>query len=152
MNQTAEHWSHDIKSAVAASIDGFALNIGANDFYTLGALRDAYEAADKIGDFSLFLSFDFGAHGGWNIDTISNLTNEFKDEPAQFKVDGKPLVSTFEGVGFTDGWKQVRTKVPGDIYFVPDWSSMGPHGVEKVLDQIEGHCWFSPRSSIPTVC
>jgi len=59
LNQTADQWTRDISSASAASIDGFALNIGAADQFTRNQLALAYEAANKFDNFSLFLSFDF---------------------------------------------------------------------------------------------
>jgi glucan endo-1,3-alpha-glucosidase len=71
---------------------------------------------------------------------VANLTNAFKDSPSQFKVDGKPFVSTFEGGSFEDGWTQVRPKVPGGIYLVPDWSSLGPAGIAKAGDKVDGAC------------
>ncbi|KAK0724267.1 glycoside hydrolase [Lasiosphaeris hirsuta] len=142
INQTAENWLSDISTASASAIDGFALNIGAGDHFTLDALRGAYDAASKFDNFTLFLSFDFNAAGTWNVDSISNLTNTFKDEPAQFKVDGKPLVSTFEGVPFADDWKDVRKKVKGDIFLVPDWTSLGPGGISKKMDNVDGHFSF----------
>lgn len=141
-NQKAEHWEDDIENASASAIDGFALNIGAGDNHTLEALHGAYDSAKKIGNFSLFLSFDFGATGNWTVDSVASLINDFKDEPAQFKVDGKPLVSTFEGVQFADKWDAVRRKVPGNIYFVPDWSSLGYEGIQKVTKDIDGHFSF----------
>jgi glucan endo-1,3-alpha-glucosidase len=141
-NQKAEHWQYDIGNATTSAIDGFALNIGAGDNHTLEALHGAYDSAAKIGNFSLFLSFDFGATGNWTVDSVASLINDFRDEPVQFKVDGKPLVSTFEGVGFADKWKDVRRKVPGDIYFVPDWSSLGYEGIQNVTNEIDGHFSF----------
>lgn len=141
-NQKAEHWENDIENASASAIDGFALNIGAGDNHTLEALHGAYDSAKKIGNFSLFLSFDFGATGNWTVDSVASLINDFKDEPAQFKVDGKPLVSTFEGVEFADKWDAVRRKVPGNIYFVPDWSSLGYEGIQNVTKDIDGHFSF----------
>ena len=91
----------------------------------------------------MFLSFDFAGSGferSWDIDYIANLTNTFKDEPAQFKIDGKPLVSTFEGVDFRESWREVRKKVEGGIVFVPDWSSVGPEGVRERVDDVDGAC------------
>jgi glucan endo-1,3-alpha-glucosidase len=148
-NQTIEQWRHDIASASAAAIDGFALNIGAKDAYTLTALQHAYEAAaDSSKDFSLFLSFDFSAQDGWNVDNIANYTNAFKGEKAQFKVDGKPLVSTFEGPNFAESWKEVRKKVDGDIYLMPDWASLAPEGVGKKRDLIDGACVLPLESDV----
>ncbi|KAM7213376.1 glycoside hydrolase [Rhypophila decipiens] len=143
-NQTTEQWTKDIAAAHAASIDGFALNIGASDHHTLEALQQAYKVAAKFDDFTLFISYDFAAPGDWTVDTIVNLTETFKDEPAQFKVDGKPLVSTFEGGEFIDGWKEVRKRVDGDIYFVPDWSGLGPQKIkEQAYDLIDGAFSFN---------
>lgn len=139
-NQSLTQWAHDIALAASASIDGFALNIGARDIHTSTALRNAYDAAAAAGNFSLFLSFDFSAADGWTVESIANLTQRFIDEPAQYKVDGKPVVSTFEGVGFAREWRRVREKVPGGVYFLPDWSSLGPEGVGKKLDLIDGAC------------
>ncbi|KAK3346008.1 glycosyl hydrolase family 71-domain-containing protein [Lasiosphaeria hispida] len=138
INQTAEHWFDDISSAGASATDGFALNIGAGDDFTLDALRRAYDAASKLDNFTLFLSFDFNAAGNWTVDSISNLTNTFKGEPAQFKVDGKPMVSTFEGVPFAKNWTDVRKKVKGGIFFVPDWTSLRPGGIGKKVDYVDG--------------
>jgi glucan endo-1,3-alpha-glucosidase len=145
LNQTVSQWQHDITSAKNASIDGFALNIGPGDHFTLDELRDAYNVAAEVGNFSLFLSFDFAAAGGtvgkaWNASSVAGLIGEFKGEDAQYLVDGKPLVSTFEGTDFLDGWDAVRREVDGGIYFMPDWSSMGPEGIGRVKDRIDGHC------------
>ena len=141
-NQTSTTWRNDIVDTKEASIDGFALNIGPKDGFTGTQLRQAYDAANDLGEFSLFLSFDFSTDG-WTTSSVANLTNLFKDEPSQFKVDGKPLVSTFEGSAFADSWKDVRANVSGDIYFVPDWTSLTADGVEKLVDDIDGHCEFS---------
>ncbi|KAK1752885.1 glycoside hydrolase [Echria macrotheca] len=143
LNQTIEQWYDDISLASASLIDGFALNIGAGDSFTIDSVRNAYNAAGQFGDFSLFLSFDFHAVGGeWNAASVSDMIRTFKDEPAQFKVDGKPLVSTFEGVPFLDEWRHVRDQVDGGVYLVPDWSSLGPQGVRDVVGAIDGHFSF----------
>ncbi|KAK4443043.1 glycoside hydrolase [Podospora aff. communis PSN243] len=161
LNQTVSQWQHDIISAKNASIDGFALNIGPGDHFTLDELHDAYSVAAEVGNFSLFLSFDFAAAGGpaghaWNVSSVAGLIGEFKGEDAQYLVDGKPLVSTFEGTAFVDDWDAVRKEVDGGIYFVPDWSSMGPEGVGRVRDRIDGHfsfdAWPKPgQQSMTTV-
>ena len=53
--------------------------------------------------------------------------------------EGKPLVSTFEGPGWADNWARVRDQT-GGICLIPDWSSLGPHGVGQRLDCIDGAC------------
>ncbi|KAK0713523.1 glycoside hydrolase [Lasiosphaeria miniovina] len=134
----AHYMPVDIQVAQDAAIDGFALNIGANDSFSTTALRNAYGAAAELGNFSVFLSFDFAAAGNWTVDNIANLTSTFKDEPAQFKVDSKPLVGTFEGASFANDWKWVRSKVDGGIFLVPDWSIQGPKDINRTVRDING--------------
>jgi glucan endo-1,3-alpha-glucosidase len=72
--------------------------------------------------------------------SVVGYLNKYKDSPAHFKVDEKPLVSTFEGVENIPDWAHggpIRNLV-GDIHFVPDWSSLGPDGIKQHLDKIEG--------------
>ncbi|KAM7196353.1 glycoside hydrolase family 71 protein [Rhypophila sp. PSN 637] len=108
------------------------------------ALRVPSYLSTRHDDFTLFISYDFAAPGEWTVETIVNLTETFKDEPAQFKVDGKPLMSTFEGGEFIDGWKEVRKRVDGDIYFIPDWSGLGPQKIkEQAYDLIDGAFSFN---------
>jgi len=72
--------------------------------------------------------------------SVVGYLNQYKDSPAHFRVDNKPMVSTFEGVNNIWDWAHggpVRNLV-GDIHFVPDWSSLGPEGIKQHLDKIEG--------------
>ncbi|KAH9885291.1 glycosyl hydrolase family 71-domain-containing protein [Xylariomycetidae sp. FL2044] len=140
--QTATQWQTDIAEAQASGIDGFALNVGAADTWNAEQLQYAYDAASAQDGFSLFLSFDQAA-STWTVDGIVALVNQYRDAAAQFKVaDGRPLVSTFEGPAWADNWATVRAQT-GDIYLVPDWSSLGASGVAGHLDQIDGACEFS---------
>lgn len=139
---TYEDWNQEILAAHAAGIDGFALNIGPNDHYTMPQLRQAYSAASSLlgGRFVMFLSFDMAA-GEWPVDQVVACINEFKDSPAQCRVNGLPFVSTFEGPQWAENWPAVR-QATGGIYFVPDWSSLGPHGVGEKLGLIDGACEY----------
>jgi glucan endo-1,3-alpha-glucosidase len=139
---TYDDWNQEILAAQAAGIDGFALNIGPNDHYTMPQLRQAYSAASSLfgGRFVLFLSFDMAA-GDWPVEQVVACINEFKDSPAQCRVNGLPFVSTFEGPQWAENWPAVR-EATGGIYFVPDWSSLGPHGVGEKLNLIDGACEF----------
>ncbi|KFA80048.1 hypothetical protein S40288_01860 [Stachybotrys chartarum IBT 40288] len=134
--QTPAQWSKEINDAQTVGIDGFALNIGPNDSWTLTQLHSAYSAAEAAG-FGLFISFDM-AVGDWAPQTVVDLVNAFAASSAQVRVDGLPLVSTFEGPAWADNWQGVRDAT-GGIYLVPDWSSLGPHGVQARLDVIDGH-------------
>ncbi|KAK3381989.1 glycoside hydrolase [Podospora didyma] len=134
--QTQAQWGHDVNTAKEAGIDGFALNIGPSDHYTDIQLQQAYTAAEKAGNFVLFLSFDMAA-GEWPVSRVVSLINHFKESSAQMTVHGTPFVSTFEGPGWAENWFSVRMQT-GGIFLVPDWSSLGPYGVGEKLDLIDG--------------
>lgn len=84
------------------------------------------------------------AAGSWSISQVADLINRYKESTAQFKVDEAPVVSTFEGPDWADNWPEVRSQT-GDIFFIPDWSSLGPHGVGQKLDLIDGACKSAAR-------
>ncbi|KAF4471359.1 glycoside hydrolase family 71 [Fusarium albosuccineum] len=134
--QTAEQWQKDISDAQSVGIDGFSLNIGPQDTWTLTQLHQAYAAAEAA-NFKLFLSFDMETRGSWDAGAVADLINTFKDSGAQVKEADKPLVSTFEGTAWADNWAGVKEST-GGIYLVPDWSSIGPDGVRGKLDIVDG--------------
>ncbi|PGH07312.1 aminopeptidase I [Blastomyces parvus] len=133
---THDEWESDITLAKEAHIDGFALNIGPQDSYTDDVLRKAYDAAAAVGDFTLFLSFDYLSGGPWPIDRVIQTINSYKDKPAQFKYKNKPLVSTFEGVNNIYDWESIKPAT--GCFFMPSWTSLGPHGHERVMNIIDG--------------
>lgn len=66
-----------------------------------------------------------------------------------FQVNGKPLVSTFEGTSSdqVNAWPSIRNSVPGGLYLVPDWTSLGPSGINTNL--IDGaFSWVSAFRSL----
>ncbi|KAI1388140.1 glycoside hydrolase family 71 protein [Hypoxylon trugodes] len=136
--QTQDQWQKDITDAKASGIDGFALNIGYGNSWNDEQLQLAYDTASSVG-FNLFLSFDMAdlSASPWTVDQVSSLINDHKDASSQYKVDGKPFVSTFEGPNFADNWASVRSAT-GGIFLVPDWSSLGAQGVGAKLSQIDG--------------
>jgi glucan endo-1,3-alpha-glucosidase len=117
-------------------IDGFALNAEPIDSYSEEQLALAYSAATDAGEFQMFISFDMACCGAWSVDKVVAWINTYKNHEAQFKVDGKPLVSTFEGPEFAD-WASVKAAT-GPLLLVPDWSSLGPSGIAEHLDKIDG--------------
>ena len=135
-NQDA--WANDINAAKAAGIDGFALNIGPKDAWTEQQLDNAYAVADKLG-FKMLISFDQLCCGMWEVEHVTRLINKYKGRQSQFKVGGKPFVSTFEGTNFIEQWAQVRSQT-GGIYLVPDWASLGPDGFKQHVGKVEGAC------------
>jgi len=136
--QARDEWQLDISEAKEAGIDGFALNIGSTDTQNHEQLELAYEVAAE-NDFLLFLSFDMAATH-WDAGPIGENITLYKDLPAQFKIDGRPVVSTFEGPSQADDWAGIRNAVDGGIYFIPDWASLGAEGVGSKLDLIDGAC------------
>lgn len=134
---TQEQLESDMTIAKYAFIDGFALNIAQQDQNTDAVLQKAYAAAKKVGDFSLFLSFDYLSGGPWPVDRVVETINRYASHPAQFHYDERrPLVSTFEGVGNIDDWVEIRNKT--DCFAMPDWTSLGPEGFAKVQDKVDG--------------
>ncbi|KAK7414282.1 hypothetical protein QQX98_006879 [Neonectria punicea] len=135
--QALSQWEKDIRDAKDASIDGFALNIGPVDSWTNTQLGLAYQAA-AAADFKLFLSFDMASEENiWGVQQVADLVNDFKGEAAQVVVDGKPMVSTFEGPKWSDNWSSVRDKT-GGVFLMPCWSSLGPAGLQDKLSGIDG--------------
>ncbi|KAI9373764.1 glycoside hydrolase [Aspergillus egyptiacus] len=133
---SSQDWERDITKAQKAHIDGFALNVAPQDDYTDRVLETAYSAAEKIGDFTLFLSFDYESGGPWPVDRVTALINAYKDRPAQYLYQGAPLVSTFEGAGSATDWTAVKSAT--GCVFMPCWTSLAPSGLHTVLDKIDG--------------
>ena len=124
---TYADWLDDIQKAKDAHIDGFALNIAPADSYTTNSLTNAYNAADQLGEFKLFLSFDYLSEGPWSSSAVVSTINAYKSHASQFLVDNNPFVSTFEGVDNAGDWASIKSQV--SIFFVPSWTSLGPQTV-----------------------
>lgn len=94
-----ETWNRDIGLASQAGIDAFVLNMGYGDGNIAPQVANAFQAAEQWrGKFDLFFAFDYlGGGAPWPAEAVIELLNQYKDSPAYFKVDEKPLVSTFEG-------------------------------------------------------
>ncbi|KAJ9112555.1 hypothetical protein QFC19_000572 [Naganishia cerealis] len=129
---TQSNWATDIQLAKAASIDGFALNIG-SDWWQSARVTDAYEAAEAAGGFTMFLSLDMTSLSCSSYTdgiSLANLVKAHASSSAQTKWNGKVLVSTFSGENcyfgqgsVNDGWNNAFIailKASGiDIFFVP---------------------------------
>nr|XP_019045434.1 hypothetical protein I302_05824 [Kwoniella bestiolae CBS 10118]OCF24364.1 hypothetical protein I302_05824 [Kwoniella bestiolae CBS 10118] len=127
---TLESWLEDIALAKSKGIDGFALNIGL-DSYSQPQLDLAYKAAEQSGDFVCFISFDFNWYTVDNVTGVSDMMKRYNDLPAQFKVDGKPFVSSFIGDGFD--WAAVSQGCGQEIYAVPFWAPTQENADNKGL-------------------
>lgn len=158
VGNTAAHdtstWSTDISLAAAAGIDAFVLNIATPDPNVPIQVANAFEAAEDLDSgFRLFFSFDYlGGGEPWvatGDNSVESYLNQYKNSSAYFQYQGVPFVSTFEGTGNVADWAPggaIRQAV-GDIYFVPDWTSLGPGGISSLLDNIEGFCRYSKEHS-----
>lgn len=123
---------------------------------TATQVSNAFTAANNLAgqlssDFKLFFSFDYlGGGTPWTSGDIVNVLNSYGKNGAHFQVDGKPMVSTFEGTRNEDinSWPGIRSSVSGtigDIYFVPDWDSKGPNGFD--INLVDGVCMS--KQSLP---
>ncbi|AEO54485.1 glycoside hydrolase family 71 protein [Thermothelomyces thermophilus ATCC 42464] len=120
---TLADWEEDMRLAQEAKIDGFALNIAAEDPSIEASLELAFEAAGERDGFSLFFSFDYLAQGPWPAERVTELVKKYGASESYFKPDGRrPFVSTFEGPSNADDWRNIKAAV--DVFFVPDWSSI----------------------------
>lgn len=134
--------------AQAAGIDAFALNVGATDQTTTTQVPKAYAAAAQIG-FKVFLSFDYAAQGPWSSQAVINTIRTYANSPAQFKVNGLPLVSTFEGTAKASDWATIRQSTP--LFLVPEWTSIAPDDFKSSDEQYaDGVCKSWIPISIPS--
>jgi hypothetical protein len=117
-----DDWRTEIGLAQGAGIDAFVLNITNEDSTNDIALPIAFTAAYDMG-FQLLFSFDYAGNGAWDKDVVINLINEYGSTDTYFKTNGKPFVSTFEGPGNADDWKDIKKET--GCFFMPDWSSVG---------------------------
>ncbi|KAK5683156.1 hypothetical protein LTS10_004687 [Elasticomyces elasticus] len=133
-------WTSDINLAAKYHIDGFVLNIATPyDGTTSTQLSLAFQAVHALPTsvpFKLLLSFDYlGGAGAWVDADVINIMKTYCPSGAYFHVDGKPMVSTFEGPlnSNIQDWLYINGSIPGGIYFVPDWTSLGPEGFSTDL-------------------
>ncbi|TFK40779.1 glycoside hydrolase family 71 protein [Crucibulum laeve] len=129
---TLQDWSDDITMAHAAGIDGFALNVGVDEWQP-ARVADAYQAALQSGlDFKLFLSLDMTSlpcASPTDAQNLRNFVNSHATHPNQLQYASRAFVSTFAGencafgqASVPEGWKSQFVQHPemqGKIYFVP---------------------------------
>ena len=135
-SMTDEQWQSDIRAAKDAHIDGFALNIALQDEHTGDVVEKAYQAAQSVGGFSLFLSFDYASGGPWPANEVITTINKYKDQPAQYRYQGKPMVSTFEGGENSGDWPGIKSAT--GCFLIPAWTSMGTKGLASVHSTVDG--------------
>ncbi|KAK6581216.1 hypothetical protein PZA11_005907 [Diplocarpon coronariae] len=142
---TQDTWAQDIALARSVGLDAFVLNIAYPDANIYPQVAHAFAAAEAAGaGFKLFFAFDYlGGGARWPSTgerSVVSYLNLYKTSPAYFLYHGVPFVSTFEGTGDIDAWAPggvIRSAV-GGLWFVPDWTSLGPSGFAQHLDHVEG--------------
>ncbi|CAM0139474.1 hypothetical protein VKS41_004715 [Umbelopsis sp. WA50703] len=137
----ASDWANDISLATASGIDGFALNVGA-DTYTETQLTLAYNAAAST-NFKLFISFDMTSIT--DPTRISSIIKTYTSQSAQFKVDGKPFVSTFVGYGIVD-WSSIESTSGVQLYLVPNWEASQIQGDTTISGAFSWIAWPSTNN------
>ncbi|KAF8231711.1 glycoside hydrolase [Tricholoma matsutake] len=131
---TLQDWADDIALAHSSGIDGFALNMG-KEQWEPARVADGYTAALQSGlGFKMFLSLDMSSMpcaSSIDAQTLRNLVNTYVSHPNQLQYQSRAFVSTFSGETCTfgqgsvlDGWKNEFSMHPdlqGKIYFVPSF-------------------------------
>lgn len=100
--------------------DALALNIGQND-WEAAQVANAYAAAKSLGTgFKLFISFDF-TQIDCTLSAIVSQVNQYANHPNQFKVDGKPMISSYSGICLgNSGWESLKAQTNGYVMpFIP---------------------------------
>ncbi|KAJ3813075.1 glycosyl hydrolase family 71-domain-containing protein [Lentinula aff. lateritia] len=108
---TRDSWATDLKQIQAKDIDAVALNVG-RDSWQRSRIEDAYIVAATVG-MSVFISFDYTSFD-CSVDNTIQWVDSFKGLPAQFKVNGRPMISSYSGECLgPDGWQTIRAKTGG---------------------------------------
>lgn len=130
------------------------MNIAVQDSYTGTSLSNYYAAAEQHGSFSLFISFDYAAsqpNSYFPEDDVINYINQFAGSSAQYKYNGKPFASTFEGPDYVGDWTNIKSAT--NAFFVPDYTSKDP-AVAAQYSQVDGlfswDAWPTGATDTPT--
>ncbi|KAF6827578.1 alpha-glucanase [Colletotrichum musicola] len=114
--------------AQEAHIDAFALNMAYDDPTNEDSVAAAFQHASSLG-FQLFFSFDYAGNRPWPKAERPGTNN--------FRYNGKPFVSTFEGPESAEDWLDIKPAT--GCFFIPDWSSLGAKlAVEKAGGVADG--------------
>ncbi|CAA7261980.1 unnamed protein product [Cyclocybe aegerita] len=135
---TIADWKDDLSRIQAKGVDAVALNIGRSEWQKT-QVQLAYDAATSLGSsIKLFYSFDFTEMDCTLSDFVSRV-NKYKNHPSQFKVNGKPMISSYSGdcLG-NSGWASLKTQTGG--YLMPFiWGLEGKFNQWSSLDS--WYCW-----------
>ncbi|KAJ6614204.1 glycosyl hydrolase family 71-domain-containing protein [Mycena sp. CBHHK59/15] len=136
---TQATWADDIQQIAAKGVDAIALNIG-GDSWQMTQVGYAYAAAQALGtNTKLFFSFDFTTNLGCTLSDIVSRTLLYSSHPYQFKVNGKPMISSYEGSCLGNpGWQSLKDQT--NAYLMPFISGLeGNFGNWQSMDS--WYCW-----------
>ncbi len=89
----------------------------------------------------MFISFPLDmAAGNWSVQQVVDLVNTYKNSGAQMKVDGKPFVSTFEGLAGPTTGMPYAGRPAASSWCHWTRSSLGAYGVGGKLGIVDGAC------------
>ena len=141
-----DSFTNDITLASQAGIDGFALNIGPDD-WMLDRISQMFDAATAFPNFKLFFSFDMAVIS--DAATLIKYVKQYHTHPNSFIYQDRYFVSTFAGESQTfgqatlnDGW-QTQFKDPSsaagiNVYFMPSWTALGPDQIFENNPVVDG--------------
>ncbi|PPR02298.1 hypothetical protein CVT24_011636 [Panaeolus cyanescens] len=134
---TDAHWEEDVRMIREKGVDAIALNLGRSEWQRTQIDR-AYAAAQRLGTgLKLFLSFDF-TEMDCHLSDFVDRVNRYKDHPNQFKVNGKPMVSSYEDCLGNAGWAALKAQT--NAYVMPFISGIeGRFHEWPALDS--WYCW-----------
>src|SRR5579862_3326200 len=141
-----ENFEKDIRDASSTGIDGFALNLG-QDEWTLSRVATLFSVACAFPNFKLFFSFDMSIITDASV--IVDYVLRYAQHSNSFYYKGGYFVSTFAGenqsFGHTDvntGW-DVEVKQPLkdkgiEIHFVPSWTGYDASNIFRRFPVVDG--------------
>ncbi|KAE9396148.1 WSC-domain-containing protein [Gymnopus androsaceus JB14] len=108
-------WVSDFNQMLPKQIDAVALNVG-GDSWQWDRILDAYNAAAAT-DMKVFISFDYTSFA-CDVGTTVNWVNHLNQQGSQFRIDGRPMISSYSGFCLgAGGWQSVRDQTGG--YLMP---------------------------------
>lgn len=142
----AENFQKDILDAISTGIDGFALNLG-QDEWTPARIQTFFDVAYAFPTFKLFFSFDMSIITSASV--ITHYVLRYAKHPNSFWFRGQYFVSTFAGESQTFGHKDVNTgwqievkqrlkENNVDICFVPSWTGVDAWDMYRRFPVVDG--------------
>ncbi|KAF1983405.1 glycoside hydrolase family 71 protein [Aulographum hederae CBS 113979] len=142
------NFTPDIIMAKAAGIDAFAINYGGVnvDYDTERTYLSQFYNYCTAQDFFAFLSFDTTStdSSGTQIDPQQavDLFNQYNDHPAQLKVNGSAVLSSFQTADPSWNWQEsVLSKLNASVHFLPH--TLSTHGEQVFAQDIGAEGYFS---------